>query len=67
MSDPIASLVRKKRDFEAHAPARAAAAIWGDRYVASGLGLMGFWDTLPRGDKMLARRVAHNIRHARDE
>lgn len=56
-----------QRDFNAHAPARAAAAIWGARYAASGLGLMGFWDQLSSGDRCVARRVAADIRAARDE
>ena len=57
----------QSRNLNAHAPARAACALWNKEYAAQRGGLMDFWDSLPNGRKHAARRVADQIRAAREE
>ncbi len=57
--------VEAQRDLNAHAAARVAAAMWGQRYAESRLGLMGFWDTLTTGERRTAAQIAQQVRDAR--
>ena len=58
---------QSRQDFNAHAPARVAAALWGQQYADSHLGLMGFWDALDKTKKTIARKIAKDVKDARDE
>lgn len=56
-----------QRDQNAHKAARAAAWLWSADYASTGLGLMGYWDTLSNSAKNTARRCVADIEKARPE
>lgn len=56
-----------QRDLNPHKPARVAMILWGHKYSQTGLGSMGFWDTLSESNKKLCREIADQIVKALDE
>lgn len=56
-----------RRDLSPHKSARAAMYLFGSRYASSGLGSMGFWDTLSTSEKELCRDLVADIERARPE
>ena len=67
MSEKEYSRADAMRDLDPHKPARAAMWIFGDRYAKSGLGSMGFWDSLHESEKNIARECVTTIEMSRDE
>ena len=55
------------RDFNAHKAAVAARWFYHDQYARSGLGQMGFWDSLEPSQKRLCREMVEDIEQARKE
>ena len=56
-----------QRDLDPHKPARMAMWLWGANYAASGLGSMGYWDSLSEGAKETCRRAVADIEGAQPE
>lgn len=56
-----------RRDLNPHKAARFAMWKWGKRYVRSGLGSMGFWDSLSKTEQDFCRDAVRQICAARDE
>jgi hypothetical protein len=56
-----------QRDLNPHKPARAAMFLWSAVYAKSGLGGMGFWDSLTDQQKRYCRDCVAGILAARDE
>jgi hypothetical protein len=66
-SDRMRDAERQRRNLDAHAPARAATWLFGERYAAQRGGIMDFWDTLDAPEKRMARTCAEELRTARRE
>lgn len=56
-----------QRDLNPHKPARMAMWLWSDRYARSGLGSMGFWDSLDDRQQQVCRDAVADVAAARDE
>lgn len=56
-----------QRDLNPHKPARIAMWLWGDAYAKSGLGSMGFWDSLTERQRNQCRLCVAEVAAARDE
>lgn len=59
------ALARMRRDLNPHRAARAAMWLWSAEYAKKGLGSMGFWDSLDKHRKQLARDCVTDIMKAR--
>lgn len=57
--------LRASRNQNPHAAARAAMALYNERYAAQRGGSMDFWDTLTEGERRTCAGVANEIRKAR--
>lgn len=56
-----------KRDLNPHKAARVAMWLWGPRYARSGLGSMGYWDSLSDSEKDTCRLAVSDIERAPSE
>ena len=56
-----------KRDLSPHKPARMAMWLWGANYASSGLGSMGYWDSLTDQARETCRRAVAEIEGAPSE
>ena len=52
------------RDFAPHKAARAAMWLYGSDYAASGLGSMGYWDSLTKYRQAVCRQMVAEIERA---
>ena len=55
------------RDLDPHKAARAAMWLYGSDYAASGLGSMGYWDSLAKHHQAMCRQMVSEIERARPE
>lgn len=56
-----------KRDLNPHKAARMAMWLWGANYAASGLGSMGYWDSLSEQARETCRRAVSEIEDSPSE
>lgn len=55
------------RDLDPHKAARASMWLYGADYAASGLGSMGYWDSLSQYQQAMCRQMVAEIERARPE
>lgn len=60
-------LAMSRRDLNPHKPAKLAMYLWPRHYADSGLGSMGYWDSLDEQQRDYCRRCVADVATARDE